>query len=653
MKFYQLINEITKAEAAAYEKLLRSVYGDDYNVENTKATNLLRVPEKQKNEPPILYGDYPESGFFSVGNAKLPKDTMVIDFTSAHHCPSISFCPVSSLVCYAGRGEDRFKDKMRKNLEIEDLTRKLRAQWKAEGEQRDEQGNPIGGVSRYLELAKALIAKKNANYNAFKQKSLANSGQLSLPLDTPNQSINNEDPPGSPTPIRYVRFNECGDFPDEHTLECAIKFSEDIKNTAEYGYYDVDENGSVVVKPVRCMAYTAKASIKNPELWKRAARSFAVNASVDSIRDQLATEDENEEKIARREYNATHGSIFDMRDAMIWMDKNMKAYKDAERVLATNPNETPISEKTLEELEGIPTEGNGETNALLYKIKAAKTLDGDNSVPLLRKGHWPGSNGEQWYYICPCSFWALLKDALRRQWLEERGYEIPMTKPKYKGEDPKPNYRKIEWRGKDKEELEKYLNVFQGASPCGKQCHVCNNMNGGRNIDDLNEVIYDYHVLSAIHGGGTPFWNQSYYNKRRAAEVFDKSERFTKYNPWGKSLYGQTPTEAYFYGPLFQDEDGTLYYKDPSGKRWEKEEWEEHIKDEVKQMKKKYREDMAKERKKEAEKNRLRREMEARLAAQRGGQTTTEARNVLSGFRKVMEAINRYERQKQRDIFDW
>ena len=62
---------------------------------------------------------------------------------------------------------------------------------------------------------------------------------------------------------------------------------------------------------------------------------------------------------------------------------------------------------------------------------------------------------------------------------------------------------------------------------------------------------------------------------------------------------------------------------------------------------------MAKERKKEAEKNRLRQEMEARLAAQRGGQTTTEARNVLSGFRKVMEAINRYERQKQRDIFDW
>lgn len=649
MNLYLLNEEISKAEAAEYEKLLRSVYGDNYNTVNTRGTNLLRVPEKRKNEPPVLYGDYPTNGFFSVGNAKLPNDTMIIDFTSAHHCPSITFCPVSSLVCYAGRGEDRFKDKMRKNLEIEDLTSMLRDEWKAGGEQRDEQGNPIGGVNKYLELAKALIAKKNAAYNDYIRKTYAQNSGNAAPSSKKSKAK-------AKTPIRYVRFNECGDFPDEHTLECAIKFSEDIKNTAEYGYYDVDENGNIVVKPVRCMAYTAKASIKNPDLWKRAARSFAINASVDSIRDQLATEDDNEERIARREYNATHGSNFDMRDAMLWMDKDTKAYKDAERMLATNPNESQISSEDLENLDGIPTEGAGKTNALLYKIRATRTLDEDNSVPLLRKGQWPGSNGEQWYYICPCSYWALLKDALKRQWLEERGYEIPMTTPKYEGEEPKPNYRKLKWRGNDKKELEKYLNVFQSASPCGTKCHVCNNMNGGRNINNLNEVIYDYHVLSAIHGAGTPFWNQPYYNAKRSqspSKADSKDIRFAKYNKYGTSLYGQTPTDAYFYGPLYQDKDGTLFYKDLEGKRWEKEEWEEHIKNEVKQMKREYYKRMLDARMKEAEANKLRREKESRPTASDEDQITTEARNILKNFQGIVEAINWYDRQQKRDIFDW
>lgn len=644
MKFYQLINEITKAEAAAYEKLLRSVYGDAYNTENVKATNLLRIPQKRRNDPPVLYGDYPASGFFSVGNAKLPKDTLVIDFTSAHHCPSITYCPVSSEVCYAARGEDRFRYKMRKNLEIEDLTSKLRDEWKTGGRSRDEQGNPIGGVSRYLELAKELIAKKNANFNAYIK-------------EHPEELYQEERTPGSPTPIRWVRFNECGDFPDEHTLECAVKFSEDLKNTAEYGYYGLDENGSPTIKPVKCMAYTAKRNIHNKELWQRATRSFAINASVDAIRNQLKTK-EGEEDIVRREYNATHGSNFEMRDAMLWMDKNMKAFKDAENMLSTNPNETPISAKDLEKLDGIPAGGSEEVNALLYKIRAAKTLDGDLSVPLLRKGHWPGSDGEEWYYICPCTYWTLLKDGLKKRWLEEKGYEIPMTTPKYEGEDPEPDFKNIEWKGDDKKELEAYLSAFQSASPCGSRCQVCHNMKGGRNIDNLNEVIYDYHVLSALHGSGAPLWNQPYYNAKKKEgsednDTLDRNLRFTKYNRYGIALYGQTPTDAHFYGPLYQDKDGKLFYKDLEGNRWEKEEWEEHVKDEVKQMKKKYYEKMASDRKDEAEKNRLRREMEARLAAQRGGQTTTEARNVLSGFRNIMEAINRYERQKQRDIFDW
>ena len=659
MNLYQL-NEISKAEAAAYDELLKNLYGDKYGAENRSATNILRIPEKRRNESPVNYGDYPVSGFFSIGNSKLPKDTMIIDFNSAHHCPSISFCPVSSLVCYAARGEDRFKDKMRKNLEIEDITRSLIKQWKAEGGQRDAQGNPIGGLSKYLELAKALILKKNTAYNNYiKRVNAYNSGQSKQKPSDRNE----------PTPVRYVRFNEVGDFPNEHALECAVKFAEDLKNSDEYAYYEVDENKNIIgVKSVECMAYTANRGIKNPELWKRAARAFAINASVDAIRDQFET-GEGEDPITKREYNATHGSAFDMRDAMLWMDKDTKAYKDAERLLATNPNESQISDKDLENLEGVPTEGIDEVNGLLYKVRASRTLGGDNSVPLLRKGVWPGSDGEQWYYVCPCSYWALLKDALKRQWLEDKGYEIPMTSPKFEGEEPKPNYRKLKWRGNDKAELEKYLKVFQSASPCGTKCHVCYNMNGGRNINNLDEVIYDYHVLSAIHGGGTPFWNQDYYNyKRREGAKPRKKEGslegdneqeeykkvdFMKYNRQGRALYGQKPTDAYFYGPLWQDAKGKLYYRDPEGNRWEKEEWEAHVKDEIKKMKAEYYEKMLKKRKEEAEDNLKRRRIEAQLATNQDNQITTEARSILRNFRSIMEAINRYEKQKKRDIFDW
>ena len=636
---YQLNEDLNKAEAAAYEKLLRRVYGNDYNAVNTKGTNLLRVPEKQKNDAPVLYGDYPVSGFFSVGNAKLPNDTMVIDFTSAHGCPSIKFCPVSSLVCYAGRGEDRFKDKMRKNIEIEDLTKRLRDKWIKAGKLRDEQGYPIGGVSEYLELAKDLVVKKNTRYNAYIKKH-------------PEELYKEERTPRSPTPVRYVRFNECGDFPDKHTLECAIKFSEDIKDTSKYGYYCLDESGNVTVSPVRCMAYTANRGIQDPELWKRAARSFAINASVDAVRNQLTTGD-GEEKIVKREYNATHGSNFEMRDASLWLDDKIQACKDAEEMLATNPNETPISNEELAKLEGIPTGGTGETNALLFKVRASKTLPGDKSVPLLRKGEWSGSKGEEWYYVCPCTFWALLKDTLQRRWFEKKGYEIPMIAPKFEGEDPQPNYKKIKWKGDDKKEFKKYMSAFQNGSPCGTRCRVCHNMKGGRNIDNLDEVIYDYHVLSATHGGGAPLWNQSYYDTKKAEDSLTKNLRFSKYNKHGEALYGQTPTDAYFYGPLYQDKDGTLFYRDPEGNRWEKEDWEEHVKDEVKQMKKERYEDMLKRRKEEADTNKLRRDLEARVRANRGNQTTTEARSILRNFRSIMEAINRYDRQKKRNIFDW
>ena len=57
---------------------------------------------------------------FSYGNAKLPKETLIVNITSAVHCPSekLGFCRCSK-VCYAKKCERIYKAYKQKNELIE------------------------------------------------------------------------------------------------------------------------------------------------------------------------------------------------------------------------------------------------------------------------------------------------------------------------------------------------------------------------------------------------------------------------------------------------------------------------------------------------------------------------------------------------------
>lgn len=57
---------------------------------------------------------------FSYGNRKLPKETLIVNITSAQNCPSdkLGFCKHSK-ICYAKKCERIYKNYLEKNLLIE------------------------------------------------------------------------------------------------------------------------------------------------------------------------------------------------------------------------------------------------------------------------------------------------------------------------------------------------------------------------------------------------------------------------------------------------------------------------------------------------------------------------------------------------------
>ncbi len=57
---------------------------------------------------------------FSYGNSKLPKETLIVNITSAQNCPSdkLGLCNCSK-VCYAKKCERIYKNYLNKNLMVE------------------------------------------------------------------------------------------------------------------------------------------------------------------------------------------------------------------------------------------------------------------------------------------------------------------------------------------------------------------------------------------------------------------------------------------------------------------------------------------------------------------------------------------------------
>ena len=105
--------QLTKKQREVINKetddLAKEVYGDSYGQED-KATAERYNLDGYKNDVDI------KGGPFSVGNAKLSPDTLIINFTSAFGCPSASQCPITQAACYAVAGENRLKDTRSKNI---------------------------------------------------------------------------------------------------------------------------------------------------------------------------------------------------------------------------------------------------------------------------------------------------------------------------------------------------------------------------------------------------------------------------------------------------------------------------------------------------------------------------------------------------------
>ena len=176
----------------------QELYGDKYGTEDEYATKKYQVAITNDGEI--------ATGLFSIGNAKLSDDTLIINFTSALGCPSLAMCPVTQKACYAVAGENRLPAVRRKNIKVQNLWRE--ALRKALKQHSDEP------IERIFDIAKLYITTLNAKKN---------NGEYI-----------------SKKPLRFVRFNEAGDFPHQRVLNAAARFAEFAKS---YG--------------IMCMAYTS------------------------------------------------------------------------------------------------------------------------------------------------------------------------------------------------------------------------------------------------------------------------------------------------------------------------------------------------------------------------------------------------------------
>lgn len=101
---------------------------------------------------------------FSYGNSKLPKETLIVNITSAQNCPSdkLGLCNCSK-VCYAKKCERIYKNYLNKNLMVESYM-------------------CLWSDSELKELLEVYIKE-------------------------------------SPIKIKYIRLNEAGDFPHQESVD--------------------------------------------------------------------------------------------------------------------------------------------------------------------------------------------------------------------------------------------------------------------------------------------------------------------------------------------------------------------------------------------------------------------------------------------------
>jgi len=411
----------------ASQELASDVYGDKFGKENKKLGDFYNIPN-YKDDADI------KGGLFSVGNQKLSPDTLIINFTSAFACPSREQCPISQCACYAVAGENRLKGTRAKNVKVHRLVTLCRAQKK---------------LPQFFNIAKLYI---------------------DLLKDDKK-------------PIKWVRFNEAGDFPNQETVDLTTQFAKDVEE--KYG--------------VKCMAYTANGKLD----FSEASKVMAINASTNQV---LSTIDDSS---PHRNFFGIKHNHFDYDFISDKYDAEYEEYK-----IKNNLKNSKKAEETPENIiEKLPINGTTE----------------DITVPILQYGKWGNAEDEQgYYYVCPCSFWKDKKDQIEYPYCEKI-----LNKPPYTLKHLRRIYPKI----KDKNgkmidqpivrQLTKQLNAIK--SPCGVSCAVCHDRKGG--IDkDTSKHIKDYAILTAIHGSTSKNFNPLYAHAKR---IGDDSVKYSEENPKG------------------------------------------------------------------------------------------------------------------------
>lgn len=422
-----------KAQKTIYDAgqdLAKDVYGDEFGKDDTDTAERYRI-DNYKKDADI------KGGLFSVGNQKLSPDTLIINFTSAFGCPSAVQCPISQAACYAVAGENRLTGTRNKNVKVHKLLAKCNSQDK---------------LGRFFQIAELYITLLQ----------------------------------NSKTPIKWIRFNEAGDFPNQKVLNMATKFAEKVEQ--QYG--------------VKSMAYTARGDLN----FSEASKVIAINASTNKV---LSTIDDNSPK---RNFFGVNGNTFDYNYVADAEENKVK------KNLENNPNAEEVSNNTLE------------------KLTINGTIDGDITTPILQYGKWGNGNEEQgYYYVCPCSFWKDRKDQI----------EIPYCK-NYLNEPPYDMRHLTKQYGKDSDVVKKLKSQLNKVkSPCGVVCAVCHDRKGG--IDkESGQRIKDYAVLTGIHGSTGSKYNPLYARLKRMGDNnaqwsnTNKNGRWN--NPGGKGEFGTIPT---------------------------------------------------------------------------------------------------------------
>ena len=427
----------------ATEDFAKEMYGKEHGEENNNIANMYNIPG-YKNDADI------KGGPFSVGNAKLSPDTLVINFTSAFGCPSATQCPVTQAACYAVAGENRLKDTRSKNVKVHVLLR--RAITKKQ-------------VPRFFQIAKMYI-------EGFKD---------------------------SKKPIKWVRFNEAGDFPTQSVLDAATQFAREIEQ--EYG--------------VKCMAYTANGRLN----YEEASKVMAINASTNLVLDKMSPDATKRNFFAAPHQVINYDFLSDKADAEYeeWkMEHNLRSSKKAEEV--------PFD--------------------VVDKLEINGTTE-DITVPLLQWGQWgPADDETGYYYVCPCSFWKDWKDQIEYPYCKKI-----LDRPPYTLRHLASVYKKVKGKNGNLvdhpivKELKKQLNKVK--SPCGVSCAVCHDRKGGI-VKGTGEQVKNYAIITATHGSTKGNFSPIYAHLKR---IGDPSAKYTEENPnglWrnagGVGKYGTKPT---------------------------------------------------------------------------------------------------------------